>query len=160
MPQDQCANGSAVRAGARAGSGAQPEPSPARLGELLPFGAGESGLPSDRRAHDEAAAPVAVSEAQGGVREVRALPRRGAVGELRPDTPECPAAQLRVSEGMISNESRVREIGTLGWTSGERKRGRSRVRGTGGMALDAGIRAPSTARPARLSSTLLASWER
>ena len=58
---------------------------------------------------------------------------------------------------MISNESRVREIRMLGSMSGERKRSRSGVRGTGGMALDAGIRAPSTARPARLSSTLLRS---
>lgn len=31
--------------------------------------------------------------------------------------------QLRVSEGMISNESRVREIRTLGSTSRERRRG-------------------------------------
>ena len=50
-------------------------------------------------------------------------PGRGAVGGLRPDTPEWAGARLPVSEGMISNESRVREIRTLGSTSGERKRG-------------------------------------
>ena len=64
-----------------------------------------------------------VSEAQGEVREIRALPGREAAGGLRLDTPEGAEAQLRVSEGMISNESRVREIRTLGSTSGERKRG-------------------------------------
>ena len=63
-------------------------------------------------------------------------------------------ARFRVCERMISNESPVREIRTLGSMSGERKRSRSGVRGTGGMALDAEICAPSTARPARLSSTL------
>ena len=123
MPQDQCANGSAVRAVVCTGSGEKPEPSLARLVELLPFGVGESGLPSDRRGRDEAAAPVAVSEAQCGVRQIRALPGRGAVGGLRPDTLERAGAQLRASTGMISNESRVREIRTLGSTSGERKRG-------------------------------------
>ena len=64
-----------------------------------------------------------VSEAQGEVREIRALPGREAAGGLRLDTPEGAEAQLRVSEGMISNESRVREIRTLGSMSGERKRG-------------------------------------
>lgn len=77
VQQDKCANGSAVRAIVCAVSGEKPEPGPARLGELLPFGTGESGLPSDRCARDEGAAPVAVSDAQGEVREMRALPRRG-----------------------------------------------------------------------------------
>ena len=52
-----------------------------------------------------------------------ALPGREAVGGSRLGTPECAKAQFRVSEGMVSNESRVREIRTLGSTSGERKRG-------------------------------------
>ena len=42
---------------------------------------------------------------------------------LRLETTESAEAQLLVSEGMISNESRVREIRTLGSISGERKRG-------------------------------------
>jgi len=54
---------------------------------------------------------------------VRALPGREAVAGLRFGTPECAEARLRVSEGMVSNESRVREIRTLGSTSGEGKRG-------------------------------------
>ena len=123
LPQEQCADGIAVRAGARAGGGGTPEPSAARLGEPPLSGAGESGLRRHRRAREQAAASVAVSEAQGEVREIRALPGREAVGGLRLGTPECAEAQLRVSEGIISNESRVREIRTLGSTSGERKRG-------------------------------------
>ena len=94
-----------------------------RRGELLLSGAGESGLRRRRRAREQAAVPVAVSEAQGEGRERRALPGRGAVAGLRLGRPEGAAAQLRVSEGMISNESRMREIRTLGSMSGERKRG-------------------------------------
>ena len=41
---------------------------------LLPTGASQSGLQGCRRARDQAAAPVAVSQAQGTGREVRALP--------------------------------------------------------------------------------------
>ena len=122
LPQEQCADGIAVRAGTRAGGGGTPEPSAARLGEPLLSGAGESGLRRHRRAREQAAASVAVSEAQGEVREIRALPGREVVGGLRLGTPECAEAQLRVSEGMISNESRVRKIRTLGSMSGERKR--------------------------------------
>ena len=40
--QDQCADGSAVRAAARAGGGGMPEPSAARLGELLLSGADDA----------------------------------------------------------------------------------------------------------------------
>ena len=54
---------------------------------------------------------------------VRALPGREAVARLWLGTPEDAQAQLRVSEGMVSNESRVREVRTLGSMSGERKRG-------------------------------------
>ena len=53
---------------------------------------------------------------------VRALPGREAVAGPRLGTPEGAEAQLRVSEGMISYQSRVREIRTLGSTSGERNR--------------------------------------
>ena len=109
-------------AAARAGGCGTPEPIAARVGELLLSGAGETGLRRHRRAREQAAAPVTVSEAQGEVREIRALPGREAVGGLRLGPPEGAEAQLRVSEGMISNESRVREIRTLGSMSGERKR--------------------------------------
>ena len=102
-----------------------------------------------------AAASVAGSEARGGVREDVRFP--GGWPQSGRERRSGRTARLRVCERMISNESPVREIRTLGSMSGERKRSRSGVRGTGGMALDAGIRAPSTARPARLSSTLLAS---
>ena len=45
--------------------------------------------------------------AQTEVGEGRALPGQQAVAGLRFGTPECAEAQLPVSEGMISNESRV-----------------------------------------------------
>ena len=59
-----------------------------------------------RRSRSQAAAPLAVPEAQCEVGEGRALPGRQAVAELRFGTPEGAEAQLPVSEGMISNESR------------------------------------------------------
>ena len=98
------------------------------------------------------AASVAGSEARGGVREDVRFP--GGRPQSGRERRTGRTARPRVCERMISNESPVREIRTLGSMSGERKRSRSGVRGTGGMALDAGIRAPSTARPARLFSTL------
>ena len=51
-----------------------PEPGDDRLGELLPTGTSQSGLQGGRRACDQAAAPVAVPQAQGTGREVRAVP--------------------------------------------------------------------------------------
>ena len=63
-------------------------------------------------------------EEQGAVREARALPRGEAVDGLRLGTPECKEAWLCMSEGMIWNESRVREIRTISSASGERKRNR------------------------------------
>ena len=45
-----------------------------------------------------------------------------ALGGPRLGMPERAAPQLRVSEGMILNESRVREIPTLGSISVERNR--------------------------------------
>ena len=82
--------------------------------------AGQLRLRGARRAGDEAA-PVAVPEAQGKVGEVRALPGRAPVAGHGPHAPEGADGQLGVGEG-ISNESRVREIRTLGSMSGERKR--------------------------------------
>ena len=98
---------------------------------------------------------MAVSEAQGGVWEMRALPGRVAVGGLRLGTPEGAEAQLRVSAGMISSERRVRKIRTLGSTSGERKRGQGGDCGTGTVARPIGEIYSLHPRQARLSSTLL-----
>ena len=58
----------------------------------------------------QAVTPVAVPEAQGEVGGRRALPGREAVAGLRFGTPAGAEAQLRVSEGSISNESRVRKL--------------------------------------------------
>ena len=67
--------------------------------------------------------------------------------------------QLRVGESMLSNESPVRKIRTLGSMHGEVKRGQAGDRGTGSMAKAAGISLPLRPQRVRLSSTLLASWE-
>ena len=80
--------GACAVSAARAGGGGTPEPIAARMGELLLSGAGETGLRRHRRAREQAAVPVTVSEAQGEVREIRALPGREAVGGLRLGTPE------------------------------------------------------------------------
>ena len=57
------------------GNGSEaPEPGDDRMGELLPTGTSQSGLQGCRRACDQAAAPVAVPQAQGTGREVRAVP--------------------------------------------------------------------------------------
>ena len=97
---------------------------------------------------------MAVPVAQGEVGGVRALSAREAVARLRLGTPESAEAQLLVSEGMISNESRVREIRTLGSMSGERKRCQRADRGTGTVAKAVGNRESLHPPQARLSSTL------
>ena len=75
------------------------------------------------------------SESHGAVRETRVLRGGEAVDGLRLGTPECAEAQLRVSEGMISNESHVRETRTLGLMSAER-----------GIAVKAKTEAPAPGR--------------
>ncbi len=75
------------------------EPSVARPGELLPPRPDRSGLPSDRRVRDEAAAPAAVSEAQGPYREGRALPRRAPMGSHGTHAPGRADGQPCVGEG-------------------------------------------------------------
>ena len=68
VPQDQRVDAPEVRT-TRPGNGSEePEPGDDRLGELLPTGTSQSGLQGCRRACDQAAAPVAVPQAQ----EVRA----------------------------------------------------------------------------------------
>ena len=71
-----------------------------------------------------------------------------------------PQVQLRVAEIMLSNESPVRKVRTLGSMHGERKRGQGGDRGTGTMAKAARISLPLRPQQVRLSSALLASWER
>ena len=71
-----------------------------------------------------------------------------------------PQVQLRVAEIMLSNESPVRKVRTLGSMHGERKRGQGGDRGTGTMAKAARISLPLRPRRVRLSSAQLASWER
>ena len=80
MPQDQRTHGSALRAAGAGAGGGTTEPSHARLVELLPAWPGEPGVPRRGRACHQAAAPMAMSEAQGEDREVRALPGRQAQG--------------------------------------------------------------------------------
>ena len=61
---------------------------------------------------------MALSEAQGQKREVRALPEPQALEILRPDLPCAKDPGPSVGEGMIPKESRMLEIGTSGLTSG------------------------------------------
>ena len=74
------------------------------------------------RGRHQAAAPVPVPEAQVEVGGLRALPERESAAGLRLGTTECAEAQFRGSERIVLNESRVREIRTLGSTSGEETR--------------------------------------
>ena len=71
-------------------------------------------------AGDIAAASVAGAEARGGVREDVRFP--GGRSQSGRERRTGRTARLRVCERMISNESPVREIRTLGSMSGERKR--------------------------------------
>ena len=74
VPQDQRVDAPEVRT-TRPGNGSEtPEPGDDRMGELLPTGTSQSGLQGGRRARNQAAAPVAVPQAQGTGREVRAVP--------------------------------------------------------------------------------------
>ena len=66
---------------------------------------------------------MAVSEAQGEIGQIRALPEREAEECTRSRAPAIADGQLSVGEGMISSESRMLEIGMSGSMSGERKRG-------------------------------------
>ena len=121
-------------------------------GEPLLPGLGRSGLRGTQRAGDEAAAPVALPEAQGEGGGVRALPARAPRAGHGTHVPEG-ASQLCVGESVVSNKSPVRKIHTLGSTSGERKRGQGGDCGTSTMVKAAGNRYPLHPRQARLAST-------
>ena len=122
LPQDQRVDIAAERTAVAGGNGRTTEPVHDRLGELLPPGASESGIQRDRPPRGPAAAPVAVSEAQGEVREVRAIPGPAAVRRVRSRAPGADDDKPSVGEGMICTESRMRENRTSGLTSGGRKR--------------------------------------
>ena len=74
VPQDQRVDASEVRTTRPRNGSETPELGDDRLGELLSAGTRRSGLQGCRRACDQAAAPVAVPQAQGTGREVRAVP--------------------------------------------------------------------------------------
>ena len=93
-----------------------------RLGELLLPGPSQSGVRNGRPTHDPAAASMAVPQAQGEVRETRAILGYEAVGRTQARSPWSANGQLSVGEGMISSESPMREIRTLGSPSGDWKR--------------------------------------
>ena len=99
LPQNQRVDATAARTAGRERDRETPEPSDARLGELVLPRPGQSGLPSGRRARDEAAAPVAVPEAQGTHREVRALPGRAPTERHGTHAPESADASLAWAKG-------------------------------------------------------------
>ena len=99
-------------------------------------------------------APVALPDAQGAYREVRALPGRAILAGHGAQAPEGADRQLPVGEGMVWNESPVREYCALGSLSEERNRGQGSDRGTGTLAKAADNSYSLHPRQARLSSTL------
>ena len=88
------------------------------MGELLQPRTGQPGLQGRGPARDPAAATVVQAETQGAIERLRALLRRMAAGDLRPDVPWDDAPRPSEGEGRIPAESRMREIRTSGSTSG------------------------------------------
>ena len=76
--------------------------------------------------------------------QVRALSRRVPAEPHGTHVPVGTVGHLCVGAGTILDERSAREIRTLCSLSGEWKRSRDGVRGTGGMAMDAGIRGRTT----------------
>ena len=122
LPQGERGDRNALRPPGTGGHRRAAEPTNHRLGELLLPGPGQSGVRSGRPTHDPAAASMAVPQAQGEVRETRAILGYDAVGRTQARSPWSANGQLSVGEGMISSESPMREIRTLGSPSGDWKR--------------------------------------
>ena len=76
---------------------------------------------SDRKP-EYPALPEDLQPPQGADRERSALPGHAALVRLRAHAPWATHGELSVGEGMISSESRMREICMSGSTSGDWKR--------------------------------------
>ena len=100
------------------GNGGRPEPHHERVGKLLQPRPSQPGLQRGQPPHGKAAAPVARSKAQDAGGEIRAILRREAVRRLQPPASHAANRGLSEREGMISSESRMREIRTSGLMSG------------------------------------------
>ena len=74
------------------------------------LGTGQPGLRSNRPARHPAAAPVALSQAQGTVREIRALPGRATVDRLRNPGDLERRIQPKLNTGSAEVEHRIRDV--------------------------------------------------
>ena len=118
MPQDQRNDGATARLEVDGGNGGRPEPHHERVGKLLQPRPSQPGLQRGQPPHGKAATPVARSKAQDAGGEIRAILRREAERRLQPPASHAANRGLSEREGMISSESRMREIRTSGLMSG------------------------------------------